>query len=373
MSETWERLLLGKSGLTPQQPFPELPPLPLGIVEGGIFPLADLLQRAVTEAVRDAQLSLPDTDCGVVIGSSRGFQAQWEVLAKQQITQGAPPQDWLNTLPAMASTGVAQFLEATGPVLSPMAACATGLWAIAQGADLIRRGQCQRVIVGAGENPITPLTLAGFDRLGALAPTGCYPFSPQREGLALGAGAAILVLESAQSLAQRPHIKPYGCILGAGLSADAYHLTAPDPQQIGSRLALEQCLRRSGLKVEDIDYVHAHGTGTRLNDAHEAALMQKCLPHLPLISSTKGATGHTLGASGAIGAVLCCLALRHQQPPPNVGLVGDPIYPNVVIHRHSAQLKTVLCMGFGFGGQNAVLALGLPPMVEHLNGSLRLM
>lgn len=365
MSETWERLLVGKSGLTPQQPFPELPPLPLGMVDGAIVPLADLLQQAVTEAVRDAQFSLPDVDCGVVIGSSRGFQAQWEVLAKQQVTQGAPPQDWLNTLPAMASTGVAQFLGTTGPVLSPMAACATGLWAIAQGADLIRRGQCQRVIVGAGENPITPLTLAGFDRLGALAPTGCYPFSLQREGLALGAGSAILVLESAESLAQRPQVKPYGCILGAGLSADAYHLTAPAPNQRGSRLAVEQCLRRSGLVAKDIDYIHAHGTGTALNDAHEAALISQYLPHLPPISSTKGATGHTLGASGAIGAILCLLALRLQKLPPNVGWLGEPIYPNLVIHSVSAYVKTTLCMSFGFGGQNAVLALGLPP---DLNG-----
>ncbi|MEB3290772.1 MAG: beta-ketoacyl synthase N-terminal-like domain-containing protein, partial [Leptolyngbya sp.] len=285
----------------------------------------------------------------------------WEGLAKDYLTQNASPQDWLDALPAMASRGVAQFLGSRGPVLAPMAACATGLWAIAQGADLIRQGQCQRVIVGAGENPITPLTLAGFDRLGALAPTGCYPFSPQREGLALGAGAAILVLESAQSLAQRPHIQPYGCILGAGLSADAYHLTAPDPAQIGSRLALAQCLRHSGLRAEDIHYIHAHGTGTQLNDAHEAALISHCLPHLPPLSSTKGATGHTLGASGAIGAVFCLLALRHQRLPPSVGLLGESIYPNLVAQSRPARITNALCLSFGFGGQNAVLALGTAP------------
>ncbi len=149
-SETWKDLLRGKSGLVLSQPFPGLPPLPLGMVEGSIVPLTDLLRWAVTEAVRDAQMPLPDSDCGVVIGSSRGFQAQWETLAKDYLTQNTPPQDWLNTLPAMASRSIAQFMGTTGPVLAPMAACATGLWAISQGAELIRQGHCQRVIVGAG-------------------------------------------------------------------------------------------------------------------------------------------------------------------------------------------------------------------------------
>lgn len=319
---------------------------------------------AVQEALADAQWLDPDRHCGVVIGSSRSFQGQWETLAQDRLTPDhlSPPLDWINTLPAMASMAVARQIGTTGPVLAPMAACATGLVAIFQGAELIRQGQCQRVIVGAGENPITPLTLVGFERLGALATTGCHPFSTQRQGLVLGSGAAILVLESAQSLAQRPHVTPYGCILGAGLNADAYHVTAPDPNQGGSHLALHQCLHRSGLRAEDIHYVHAHGTGTVLNDSHEATLIQHNLPHLPPMSSTKGATGHTLGASGALGAVLCLLALRYQALPPNVGLLGDPIYPNLVTHSRSAPLGTALCMSFGFGGQNVVLALGEPPV-----------
>jgi 3-oxoacyl-[acyl-carrier-protein] synthase II len=320
----------------------------------------DLLAPAVAEAMTDAGLTLPLPDCGVVIGSSRSFQGMWEGCARDWLSLGFVPSQgkWLEALPHMAAVATARQIGATGPVLAPMAACATGLLAIAQGCDLIRRGQCQQVLVGAVEAPITPLTLTGFQQLGALATTGCYPFSASREGLALGEGAAVLVLESADSLHQRSGVKPYGQILGAGFSADAHHMTAPDPQQGSSRLALRTCLHRSGLQPEQVDYVHAHGTATWLNDAHEAKLISQELPHLPAVSSTKGATGHTLGASGAIGAAFCLLALQHQHLPPNVGQVGEGIYSNLVEQTRFSQIEVSLCLSFGFGGQNATLALG---------------
>lgn len=359
---SWDRLLAGKSGLFLRQPFPALPKRPLGLVDESPSALTDLLLKAVMAAVADAQLSLPLPDCGVVIGSSRSFQGQWEQGATVWQTEGMLPANWtwLETLPHWGAITTAQHLGATGPVQAPMAACATGLWSIFQGAELIRRGQCQRVVAGAAEVPITPLTLAGFDQIGALAPTGCYPFSSQRQGLALGEGAAVLVLESDESLRQRPRIQPYGRILGGGFSADAHHVTAPDPWQVGSRLALNTCLQRSSRLPTQVDYIHAHGTGTRLNDAHEAELITTVFPHHPPISSTKGATGHTLGASGAMGAAVCLLALRHQQLPPNVGLRGEVIYPHLIDTARPAAINTALCLSFGFGGQNAVLALGQP-------------
>ncbi|MGG6241164.1 beta-ketoacyl-ACP synthase [Nodosilinea sp. AN01ver1] len=352
---TWKRLLAGKSGLCTRQPFPEIAPRPLALVGDQPADLSLLLGLAVAEAIADACLPLPQPDCGVVIGSSRSFQGRWEQMARQP---NWAENFWMETLPHMGAIAVARQIHALGPVLAPMAACATGLTAIFQGYELVRRGQCDRVVVGAAEAPITPLTLAGFEQLGALATTGCYPFDPEREGLALGEGAAVLVLESEQSLAQRGGPPPYGYILGGGFSTDAYHRTAPDPELRGSRLALKNCLYYSGLRPDQVGYIHAHGTGTQLNDAHEARLIQAELAQLPWMSSTKGATGHTLGASGAIGAAFCLLALRHGVLPPNVGDRGQSIYSQLVSEAVTAEAKVALCLSFGFGGQNGVLALG---------------
>ena len=317
--------------------------------------LTDLLGLAVAEAIADAGLSLPLPDCGVVIGSSRSFQSRWEGLARQSDWAKHP---WLETLPHMGAIAVARQIHSLGPVLAPMAACATGLTTIFQGYELVRRGQCDRAIVGAAEAPITPLTLAGFEQLGALATTGCYPFDRDREGLALGEGAAVLMLESETSLRARGGPEPYGCILGAGFSADAYHRTAPDPELRGSRLALKNCLYYSGLTPDRVSYIHAHGTGTHLNDDHEVRLIRSGFSELPWMSSTKGATGHTLGASGAIGAAVCLLALRHGVLPPNVGDRGKSIYPRLVTEAVAAEVGVALCLSFGFGGQNGALALG---------------
>jgi 3-oxoacyl-[acyl-carrier-protein] synthase II len=360
VQQCWDRLLQGETAIHLRQPLAELPVIPVGMVGKHSAKVQDLLIPAQAEAIEDAGLSYPLPDCGVVIGSSRSFQGQMETMAIPWLTaQKFPDGDqWIGALPHMAAITVAREIGSTGPVMAPMAACATGLWAIFQGAELIRQGRCDRAIVGAVEAPITPLTIVGFLKMGALAKTGCYPFSTHREGLVLGEGAAVLVLESAEALTQRSPARSYGQILGSGFSADAYHITAPDIQQQGSRIALEKCLHHSGLQPENIGYIHTHGTSTELNDGQEAALIQATFPNLPPISSTKGSTGHTLGASGAIGAIFSLLALQHQRLPPNVGTRGPVIYPNLVSTAAPSQLNAALCFSFGFGGQNAVLALG---------------
>ena len=355
LTQSWQRLLRGESGLEINQPFDDIPPFPLGLIGKKPSNLAYLTEIVVRAALEDAQLKPPLVNCGVVVGSSRGCQAEWENLLRYSSQKTIP--NWLNTLPYQASVAAAREIGSTGVVMSPMAACATGIWAIAQGYELIRTGQCERVIAGAVEAPITPLSLAGFNKMGALAKTGCYPFDKRRQGLVLGEGGAVLVLESAD-LARRRHPSIYGEILGFGLTADAHHISAPNPNCYGAIRAVKNCLVNSNLKPEDINYIHAHGTSTKLNDCHEAELIKYLFSDYGLVSSTKGATGHTLGASGAIGTAFCLMAIRSQKLPPCVGLEVSEFDINLVRKSSEANLKKALCFSFGFGGQNAVLAMG---------------
>lgn len=357
LAETWSRTLKGQSAIAHRQLFPELEAFPLALIGDAPADLDKLCYRAVADALQDAQLEPPLSDCGIVIGSSRSFQRQIEQIAQQRSSRNLSA--WLSVLPHQCAIAAARQIGATGIVQAPMAACATGLWAVAQGYELIKTGECDRVLVGAVEAPITPLSLAGFRKMGALAATGCYPFDQQREGLVLGEAAAVLVLESASSARQR-NARAYGQILGVGLTADGHHVSAPDPDQQAAIAAIQHCLQRSRMYATDIGYIHAHGTSTHLNDQNEAALIQQLFPHAPWVSSTKGATGHTLGASGALGLGFCLLTLRHQVVPPCVGL-RQPAFPiNLVQQPHTAPVNIALCLSFGFGGQNAVVAVGHP-------------
>lgn len=352
LQSNWENLLAGKTGIKLHQPFPELGLIPLGLIGEKPTDLINLTQMAITSALEDGEISPPLPDCAVVIGSSRSQQAAWEKLARKDLNL----ETWLNTLPHIHAIAAARKIGSTGTVLAPMAACATGVWAIAQAVMLIQTGQYQRVIAGAVEAPITPLSIAGFRQMGALAQTGAYPFDIHREGLVLGEGAAIFILETLE-LAQKRQAKIYGEILSFGLTADAYHPNQPDPNSKGAIAAIQQCLQRSQLKPSDIDYIHAHGTATQLNDHIESLIIQQLFPPQISISSTKGATGHTLGASAALGIAFSLLALQQKTLPPNVGLTQPEFDLNFVTTSSTKQINQILCFSFGFGGQNAVLAL----------------
>jgi 3-oxoacyl-[acyl-carrier-protein] synthase II len=352
LQSTWQQVCSSRSAIRHCQPFATLPSAPLALIQPQPIALTALTQQVVAAALADAGLEPPLIDCSVVIGSSRGQQARWEQFA---VTQ-TPLIDWLDTLPHAAAIAAANQIGTAAAVLAPMAACATGIWAIAQGVQLIQSGQCQRVIAGAVEAPITPLTLVGFERLGALAKTGAYPFDRDREGLVLGEGGAVFVLELAELAAQR-QAAVYGQILGYGCTADGYHVSTPAPDNQAAIAAVQQCLQRSGLTPSMVDFIHAHGTATVLNDCTEARLIQRLFPPAVAVSATKGATGHTLGASGAIGTALCLLALRDQVLPPCVGLRQSAFDLDLVRSPRSTLLRSGLCFSFGFGGQNAVLAL----------------
>jgi 3-oxoacyl-[acyl-carrier-protein] synthase II len=358
---SWRSLIAGKSGIRLHQPFPEMKPLPLGLIGQQPSELTMLTQMAIASALQDSGLVPPLADCAVVIGSSRSYQGSWEMLARQMYgdAKNLPVSslgNWLDTLPHMNAIAAARQIGASGIVLTPMAACATGIWSIAQAALLIQTGQCEQAIAGAVEAPITPLTLAGFQQMGALAKTGAYPFDLHREGLVLGEGAAVFVLESAE-LAKQRQAKVYGEILGFGLTNDAYHANSPEPEGKSAIAAIKQCLERSCLSPADIDYIHAHGTATQLNDQMESIVIQRLFSQGVAVSSTKGSTGHTLGASGALGVAFSLMALKHQILPPCVGLQQPEFNLDIVTTARLSKIRQVLCLSFGFGGQNAAIAL----------------
>jgi 3-oxoacyl-[acyl-carrier-protein] synthase II len=371
LTQSWTALVDGKSGILLQQPFVTLPPFPLGIMGKEPAGLDTLLSIALADFLETTHLQPSDDGqrWGVVVGSSRGYQAEFERLSCHWHCEAVLPSEsnwaWLyGQSPAanIAQTLLTQRLiepSQMRPVLAPRAACATGLWAIAQGVELIQSGQCDAVIAGAVEAPITPLTLAGFQRMGALAKDSAYPFDQRRHGFVLGEGAALLLLERRES-ALRRGARPYAQVLGFGLTNDAHHVNAPSQNSAAAIAAIQSCLDRSHLQPDQVDYIHAHGTATQLNDAAEASLIQALFPSAIAVSSTKGATGHTLGASGAIGAAFCVNALHHQQYPPCTGLQQPAYDLNLVLQTQNAPMQTALCLSFGFGGQNAAIAFAVP-------------
>jgi len=381
LENSWKKLLVGESGIRPHQPFLELEPRPLALIGTKPADLITLIRLVLADALQDANLTLPIPDCGIVIGSSRGFQGNLEQLLRGKREEGSsatdvtdvtdvmdgwkkeensqfpiPNSQFLDFLPHMGAIAAAREIGSTGPVKAPMAACATGIWSIAQAVELIQTGQCQLVVAGAVEAPITPLTLTGFKRMGALAKTGCYPFDEDREGFVLGEGGALFVLESAD-LAMSRGAKIYGRVLGFGLTNDACYVHAPDLGGKSAIAAVNQCLKRSNLSAVDLDFIHAHGTATELNDKHEALLIQKLFDRGVAVSSTKGATGHTLGASGALGVAFCLMSIKAQILPPCAGLKQPEFELDFVRCVRSGKVRNAVCLSFGFGGQNAAIAL----------------
>jgi 3-oxoacyl-[acyl-carrier-protein] synthase II len=255
----------------------------------------------------------------------------------------------------------------TGEAYGVVSACAP--------AKLIKAGEATAAVTCGTEAAITPLSLAAFAALDALSETGISrPFDRRRDGFVMGEGAAVLVLEEAEA-AEARGATVLGEVLGYGASADAHHITAPQPEGLGAVKALKRALASAGLEPRDIDYVNAHGTSTPLNDAAETKALKVCFgdaAHDVPISSTKSSIGHTLGAAGAVEAVATLLALREGVAPPTLNLEEpDPeldldyvpgrartLEPRGNGNGHGPRLVG-LSNAFGFGGHNAVLCLGV--------------
>lgn len=236
-------------------------------------------------------------------------------------------------------------------------ACASGTNAIGHAFDCVRSGRYQRVLTG-GYDALSELVFVGFDSLQASTPDKCRPFDKDRSGMVLGEGAALLALENFDT-AEARGANILAEVIGYGLSTDNHHLTQPDPSGSGARRAMEHALKSAQLGPADIDYINAHGTATHFNDAAEGKAIGELFGQVP-VSSTKSMMGHSLGAAGAIEAVISLLALRHQLLPPNIHFrEPDPALHLEIVANESrpARIGTVLSNSFGFGGTNAALIL----------------
>jgi 3-oxoacyl-[acyl-carrier-protein] synthase II len=232
-------------------------------------------------------------------------------------------------------------------------ACASGTNAIGHAFECIRSGRYQRVLTG-GYDALSELVFVGFDSLQASTPERCRPFDRERTGLVLGEGAAILLLENFDA-AQARGAKIMAEITGYGISTDNHHLTQPNPSGSGPRQAMEGALQSAGISARDIDYINAHGTATPFNDAAEGKAIAELFDGVA-VSSTKGMMGHSLGAAGAIEAIIGILALQDQFLPPNINFRNGDAGLDLNIVANSSRpgsLRTVLSNSFGFGGTNA--------------------
>jgi 3-oxoacyl-[acyl-carrier-protein] synthase II len=251
-----------------------------------------------------------------------------------------------------------------GPVTLISNACASGANAIAHAASLVRRGEAPAVLCG-GYDALCQLVFAGFDTLKALSPTVARPFDAHRDGLALGEGAGMLLVESLD------HARSRGAeilaeIAGSGAGTDLHHLTQPHPRGDAAFASMSAACAMAGLCPDEIDYINSHGTGTPLNDVAEALAIQRWAGDAVSrirVSSTKGGIGHLLGGAGAVEAVICLMALRGGFLPPCVHVeTADPACTfDLILEPRDAVLRSALTNSFGFGGSNATLIFRQPP------------
>jgi len=267
--------------------------------------------------------------------------------------QGGPPhlrQPQLHT-PHSIGDFVQRALGLGGPCFTIATACSSSAKVFCQAERLLRMGLCDAVVVG-GVDSLCNSVLYGFGSLELLSPDPCRPFAVDRRGLNIGEAAAFVLLERGgrSDLA----------LLGYGESSDAHHMSAPHPEGLGARLAIEQALLRAGRAAQDIQYINLHGTATPKNDAVEAQVVASLFPASTRASSTKGWTGHTLGAAGSLEAIITFLALRSDLVPGtlNTTQLAAECGPQVRLENVTARIRCALSNSFGFGGSNCVLLFG---------------
>ncbi len=323
--------------------------------------------HAAIEAFEDARLEHVDvTDFGVVSTNCMTGLSSVESAAELKCESGlrhTTPFLVPSYLPNMLGGQVSIRFKMSGPNLSTTSACAAGTHGIIEAFKTLQFSQCEGMMVVGAEAPITPLSIAGYGAMNALSKRNddpqraSRPYDSERDGFVLGEGAGALVVETLEH-AERRGAKIYAEIIGFGESADAHHITAPHPEGKGAKKALRLAWEMAG--KPKIDYINSHGTSTPHNDIDEAKAIHGVFGEMfPYVSSTKGQTGHCLGAAGVIEAVISLLAIEHQILPPIINYTKSEakmqkinLVKNKAIH---TKVETVLSCNFGFGGTNGAV------------------
>ncbi len=386
--ETWRNLLAGKSGIGRITLF-DTTDYAINIAgevkgfspEGIIDPKeARHMDRAVQfavvaakEALCDAQLDINEGNAdntGIVFGTGVGginTLLQQQAILQERGPRRVSPFFLPNMLPDSASGQVAIAVGAKGPNMAVVSACATGGHAVGEAMETIRRGDADAMIAGGTEAVIVPVIMAGFINMRALGndpdPTkASKPFDARRDGFVLSEGSSVLILEELEHARARG-AKIYAEVVGYGSTNDAYHMAAQLESGEGAARTMQRALRKAGLAPEDVDYINAHGTGTPLNDKVETLAIKTVFGDAArkvAISSTKSMTGHMMGASGALEAIVCALSIRDSHIPPTINLeVPDPecdldYTPN---EAHQIKVDVALSNSIGLGGHNSCVVL----------------
>ncbi len=346
----------------------------IGKVPSELPPLSELPARfrsrnnqlalLALEQIRDQVLSVrtlygPER-IAVVIGSSTSGISRGEEAVAYAEKHQTTPSDYCLEQQELGSSALylRDALGLSGPAYTISTACSSSARAFSSASNLLAMDICDAVLVG-GIDSLCKLTLQGFSALELIAKEPCNPFSRNRSGITIGEGAALFLLE-----------KNRGCVklLGTGESSDAYHMSSPHPEGLGAEIAIKSALSRAGLDASDIHYINLHGTGTKANDLIESHVVARLFPHAPLASSTKGMTGHLLGAGSATEAAFCFLSLTGDSAdisvPPHAwdGEVDPDLAPINFADLNSKipanGLVSMLSTSFAFGGNNSCLIFG---------------
>ncbi|MEW6003339.1 MAG: beta-ketoacyl-[acyl-carrier-protein] synthase family protein, partial [Nitrospirota bacterium] len=341
--EFWENLLKGKSGISPVISFDTTNHFTHNggevknfkpeefIPKNKIDTLSRASQIALAAAklaMKDSRLSkdvIPDLKIGTCIGTTTGSIQVIEHINDRMINNLEIDNDLISQLPPYTTPAtVAKDSSIHGPNMMLSTACAAGNYAIGYGCDLIRFDSADIILAGASD-PFSRISFTGFNQFSAVSPEKCQPFDKNRKGMMVAEGAGILVLESLESALKR-NASIYAEILGYGLSCDAQHMTQPSVE--GVSMCMIKALKESGVGIEDVDYISAHGTGTQANDKTECAAIKEVFGSrynkIP-ISSIKSMLGHTMGAASALEAIACVLAVKNDIIPPTINFeMPDP-------------------------------------------------